>query len=262
MVAKPVDDSRQRAALVTGASSGIGAATALALANCGCKVAIGARRRDRLDEVAHKIEAQGGEVFAHELDVAQPGSIEAFYAASEIALGPVDIVVSNAGTCRPALLHETGEGDLEAEVAVNLLGPMLLARHAVRRMLADKRPGDLVFISSENAVVPRTFQTGYTATKMGVEGLARVLRMELEGSGIRSTIVRPGPTGTEFGRTWDADLLKRILVSWKYWGVQRHLEWMPAESVADAVVTVVSAPPGTHLDVVQVMPEGPLASGA
>ncbi len=259
MVDAGAGDPSPRIALVTGASSGIGAATALALADKGCKLAIGARRSERLDEVASQIQQRGGEVFARPLDVADAASIDAFYDAAEDALGPVDVVVNNAGICRPGLLHETQDGDLEAEVAVNLLAPMLLARRAIRRMLADKRPGDLVFISSENAVLPRTFQLGYTATKMGVEGVARVLRMELEGTGIRSTIVRPGPTGTEFGQGWDPGLIARLLESWKYWGVQRHFQMLPAESVAAAVVAVVFAPPGTHLDVVQVMPEGPPA---
>ena len=81
--------------------------------------------------------------------------------------------------------------------------------------------------------------------------------MELEGTGIRSTIVRPGPTASEFGRNWEPALLERILRSWKRWGVQRHLHLMPVESVARAVVAAVTTPPGTHLDVVQVMPEGP-----
>jgi NAD(P)-dependent dehydrogenase (short-subunit alcohol dehydrogenase family) len=249
----------QRVALVTGASSGIGAATALALADCGHKVAIGARSSGPLEEVARQLEARGVEAFAQVLDVADGPSIQPFYQAAEKALGPVDLIVSNAGTCRPGLLHETKDGDLELEVATNLLGPMLLARCAVRRMLADGRSGDIVFISSENAVVPRTFQSGYTATKMGLEGLARVLRMELEGTGIRATIVRPGPTNTRFGRGWDPGLLQRLLASWKYWGVQRHMNWMPAESVAAAVVAAVSAPAGTHMDVLQVMPEGPRA---
>ena len=261
MAGTETSESRQRVALVTGASSGIGAATALALASHGCKVAIGARRLERLDEVARQIGERGAEVFAQALDVTVPDSIEAFYSAAENALGAIDVVVNNAGICRPGLLHETEEGDLEAEVEVNLLGPMRLARLAIRRMLADKRSGDLVFISSENAVVPRTFQIGYTATKMGLEGVARVLRMELEGSGIRSTIVRPGPTGSEFGHDWDPGLIKRVLDSWKYWGVQRHFEMLPAESVAQAVVTAVFAPPGTQLDVIQVMPEGPSSSG-
>jgi NAD(P)-dependent dehydrogenase (short-subunit alcohol dehydrogenase family) len=255
----PAREFRQRVALVTGASSGIGAATALALADCGHKVAICARRSGPLEDVARQLEARGVESFAQVLDVADGGSIQAFYEAAETALGSVDLVVSNAGTCRPGLLHETEDGDLELEVATNLIAPMLLARCAVRRMLADDRAGDIVFISSENAVVPRTFQAGYTATKMGLEGLARVLRMELEGTGIRSTIVRPGPTNTEFGRGWEVGLLHRVLASWKYWGVQRHLNWMPAESVAAAVVAVVSAPAGTHMDIVQVMPEGPRA---
>ena len=77
-----------------------------------------------------------------------------------------------------------------------------------------------------------------------------------------STIVRPGPTGSEFGASYSPELSRRMLASWKHWGIMRQLHWMPAESVARAVVSVVTAPPGTHLDLVQVMPEntqrGPL----
>ena len=107
--------------------------------------------------------------------------------------------------------------------------------------------GDTIDSDATAAAVRALFKTGFFED----------VRMELEGTGIRSTIVRPGPTGSEFGRDWDPKLIQRILASWKYWGVQRHFKMMPAESVAAAVVSVVSAPPGTHIDVVQVMPEGP-----
>lgn len=245
-----------RTALVTGASSGIGAATACALGQLGWAVAIGARRIDRLEEVASEVEKAGGRPFAHELDVAQADSIEDFFAATERELGPIDVVVSNAGAAVAGLLHELRAEDLESEVTTNLLGPMWVARRALPSML-ERRRGDLVFITSLNVVMPRTFQTGYTATKSGVEGLARALQMELEGTGVRTTIVRPGPTKTEFGWKWDPGLLKRILESWQHWGVLNHHHYLPAERVAEAVVTAVTAPAGTRLDVIQLNPEAP-----
>jgi NAD(P)-dependent dehydrogenase (short-subunit alcohol dehydrogenase family) len=226
-----------RTAVVTGASSGIGEATARALGALGWPVAIGARRVDRLKEIAGAIETAGGSAFHHPLDVSVPQSIDDFFDAVEKELGSPDVVVNNAGVGIPRLLHEAGVEELQTEIAINLLGPMLVSRRAIP-------------------------QAGYTASKAGVEGLARVLQMELEGTGVRSTIVRPGPTGTEFGVSYSPELSRRILESWKHWGIIRRLDLMPAESVARAVVSVLTAPPGMHLDLVQVMPEntqrGPL----
>jgi NADP-dependent 3-hydroxy acid dehydrogenase YdfG len=250
-----------RIAVVTGASSGIGEATARALGALGWPVAIGARRIDRLKEIAGAIEKAGGSAFHHPLDVSVPQSIDDFFDAVDKELGSPDVVVNNAGVGIPRLLHEAGVEELQTEIAINLLGPMLVSRRAIPAMV-EKGRGDLVFISSHNAVAPRTFQAAYTASKAGVEGLARVLQMELEGTGVRSTIVRPGPTGSEFGASYGPELSRRMLASWKHWGILRQLHWMPAESVARAVVSVLTAPPGVHLDLVQVMPEttqrGPL----
>lgn len=256
MTASDSLESAQRTALVTGASSGLGAAIATALGALGWSVAIGARRLDRLTEVGRDVERAGGKPFVHTLDVTDAASIRAFLRATEQALGPVDVVVSNAGIAVPGPFHELADADLRAEVDTNLLGPMLLARQALLPMLEHGR-GDLVFISSLNAVVPRPLQVGYTATKAGLEGMVRALQMELEGTGVRATIVRPGPVNTEMGRDWDPGVLKRILASWKHWGVLRHHRFLPPESVAAAVVTAVTAPRGTHLDLIQVNPEGP-----
>lgn len=243
--------------MITGASSGIGAAIARALGALGWSVAIGARRIDPLKEVAAQVEAAGGVAFAHELDVSKLDSIEAFVAATEQRFGPIDTIVNNAGTSTPGRLFELAVEDLRREIDTNLLGPMLVTR-LVLPGLIERRAGDLVFISSQNAVIPRPLQLGYTATKTGLEAMVRVLQMELEGSGVRATTIRPGPTRSNFGLDWDPAAIKRVLTSWKHWGVQRHHRYLPAEAIASAVVHTVTAPAGTHFDLIQVNPEGPV----
>ena len=244
-----------RKMVVTGASSGIGAAIARTFAKLGWMVAIGARRMQRLEEVRREIEGAGGRAFVHGLDVTVPESIDAFFTATEAALGTVDVVVSNAGIGVPGLVHELAVADIQREVATNLLGPMLVVRRALPAMLA-RRCGDLVFISSMNVVEPRPFQVGYTASKAGVEAMAHALRMDLEGTGLRSIIVRPGPTCSEFGSGWGGAMMMRVVESWNRWGFMRHHQFLDAERVADAVVAAVTAPRGVSLDVIQVNPEG------
>jgi len=247
-----------RTAIVAGASSGIGAAIARALGALGWAVVLGGRRADKLAEVASDVEKAGGRAAALPLDLEAPASIDAFFDASERALGPADVLVNNAGICVPGLLHEVKPEEFQREIATNLVGPALLARRMITSLRARDAAGDLVFISSENVTSPRPFQPGYTASKWGLEGLARTLRLELDGTGIRSTIVRPGPTfPTDFARGWDPALVKRLLATWKAFGIQRHLRWMPADSVAAAVIAVVTAPAGTHFDVVALSPEAP-----
>ena len=246
--------SAPRTAIVTGASSGIGAAIARALGALGWSVALGARRTALLDEVATAVTAAGGRPFAHALDVTDPDGIERFFGAVEAELGAADVLVSNAGIGVPGVLQELAVADLERELRTNLLGPMLLARRALPAMLARRR-GDLVFVSSMNVVEPRPFQAGYTAGKAGVEGLAHTLRKDLEGTGVRSVIVRPGATRSEFGFGWNADILVRVLDAWKHWGYLRHMDMMDGEQVAAAVVAAVTAPPGVSMDVIQVNPE-------
>jgi len=242
-----------RTALVTGGASGIGAATARRLAAEGARVAVGDLNLDGAREVAAELDG-----FATELDVTDTASVGRAVAAVTDALGPVDVLVNNAGISVPGLLHEVDPAAVQREIAVNLVGPTLATRRAIRSLLARRAPGDLVFISSENAVKPRPYQPGYTASKWGIEGLARTLRVELDGTGIRSIIVRPGPTfPTDFAIDWDPALVKKLLATWQALGLQRHLRWMPASSVASAVVSAIATPPGTNIDVVSLSPEAP-----
>ena len=226
----------------------------------GWSVALGARRLAKLEQVALEVVEAGGKAFAHSLDVRDPNSTSAFSSAAERALGPVDVLVNNAGIGIPGLLQDLSVEDLRDEIDTNLLGTMLLVREVLPGMLERKR-GDLVFVTSLNAVSPRPYQAGYSATKAAVEALARTLQMELEGSGVRATIVRPGPAKTEMGSGWDAAQIKRMLKAWKHWGVLRHHGYLPPESIASAVVSAVLAPRGTHLDLIQVNPEAPVENG-
>jgi NADP-dependent 3-hydroxy acid dehydrogenase YdfG len=246
----------RRVAVVTGASSGIGAATAVELARRGFAVAIGARRPDRIEEVAKRVEEAGVPACAHPLDVTDPASADAFCAAVEGTLGPVDVLINNAGQNLSARIAEASDEQLRLDVEVNLLGAMYMTRRIVPGMI-ERRVGDVVFIGSDSATRPRTWQGAYAAAKAGLEAFARVLEMETEGTGVRSILVRVGPTGSEFGSRMPAERMPEILASWKYWGVLRKLHWMSADSVARVIVDTVSIPvEEAYPTVVDVQPGG------
>jgi NADP-dependent 3-hydroxy acid dehydrogenase YdfG len=257
-VSKGRERIKVRTVIVTGASSGIGAEIARECAAEGWRVAIGARRLDRLKECAVSIEEAGGVVFAHPLDVSSPESIDAFFAAVEAEFGPVDALVNNAGFSVPGLLHEVDPHDLEHEITTNLLGPMWMARRGIPAMLAAKA-GDLIFIGSDNADNPRPYQAGYSASKAGIKNLARVLEMELEGTGIRVTTLRLGPTTSEFGVAWTGEVVNRMLALWKHFGLQRNLQFMDPIVVAGAVVHALKTPRGATLASIELQPTPPLA---
>jgi len=247
-----------RTAVVTGASSGLGAEIGVALGELGWRVAIGARREDRLTETAKRIEGAGGEPFTHALDVASTASIERFFAAVEKRFGAADVVVNNAGLSIPGRLQDLSAEDIQYELTVNLAGPAQVCRRAIPPLLEQGSIGDLVFVSSDAARQPRPQQALYSAAKAGLESLARALGMELEGSGIRCTVVRPGPAFSEYAATWGPEKITELLDYWKHFGLQRHAGTMPTDSVARAVVVAVTSPRGIHFDTIEVQPEAPL----
>jgi NADP-dependent 3-hydroxy acid dehydrogenase YdfG len=251
----------RRAAVVTGASAGIGAATAQALAAAGHPVALGARRTDRLEEAAAKIRADGGEAAALALDLTDDASIDAFAAGAEAALGPIEIVVSNAGEVLPATALGIDPADFVRQVQLNLLGAHRLVR-ALGPGMVERQRGDIVFVTSDVVRVPRPTMAPYVAAKHALEGLARAMQMELEGSGVRVGIVRPGPSSTEQGGTWDPAVVDDLMAEWHRWGLMRHPGVLRPQDVARAVVTVVSTPRGTHLTLVEVEPEAPAGGRA
>ena len=252
------DHPERRPAVVTGASSGIGAATALSLGAAGFPVALGARRTDAIEKVAAQVRDAGGEAVAHALDVTDPSSVEKFARAVAADLGGVEVVVSNAARVAPGVTHEVDSERFAAEIDVNLVGAHRVVRAFVPGMV-ERRRGDVVFVSSDVAVRPRPFMAAYSASKWGLEGMVRAMQMELEGTGVRASLVRPGPTWSEMGTDWSDEDAGMVLEQWVRFGLARHPHFLKPAAVAEAVTGVVSAARGVHLGLVEVNPEAPLA---
>jgi NADP-dependent 3-hydroxy acid dehydrogenase YdfG len=246
-----------RIAAVTGASGGIGRAIAVALGARGWKVGLGARRPDALATTAELVELAGGTPAAFTLDVTDPASVDAFFTAVEGALGPVDALVNNAGIAIPGLLVDTDPEDLAREVDTNLLGPLLCTRRALAPMLAAGR-GDVVFVSSDTARAPRPGLVGYSAGKAAIETVARVVDMETEGRGIRTTVIRVGPTLTDFAGEWEPGTFEHLVALWPRFGIQRHFNAVEPADIADVVVHALTAPAHARLDTVEVQPVAPI----
>lgn len=255
-----LDHPDRRPAIVAGASSGIGAETAKSLAAAGYPVALGARRVDACEKLAAAIRAEGGEAVAHRLDVAHSDSVADFAAKAAADLGDPEIVVCNAGRVAPGSLYEIDTDRFVDELNVNLVGAHRLVRTFVPG-LVERQRGDIVFVSSDVALRPRPHMAAYSTSKWGLEGMVTALQMELEGSGVRASIVRPGPTWSEMGSDWDADEGAFVLNQWIKFGLARHGHFLHASAIAHAISTIVSAPRGVHLSPIDVNPEAPVQEG-
>jgi len=247
---------QRRPAVVTGASSGIGQASALQLAAAGHPVILGARRLERCEQTAAEIRDGGGEALALPLDLTDPSSVEEFAKAAEAGLGPIEVLVSNAGDVLPQGTVEADPAEFVRQVAVNLLGPQQLVHLLVPGMIERGR-GDVVVVTSEVSQRPRPFMAAYVASKTGLEGLVQAMRLEVEGTGVRVGMVRPGPSATEQGSNWDPEAVDRILEQWTRHGLIRHGGYLRPGDVAAAVVAMVSVPRGTSFAVIEVQPEAP-----
>lgn len=186
-----------RTAIITGASSGIGAACARAFAGAGLRVVLVARRADRLDEVVAAIRAAGGDASAVVADVTDEAAMDRVVADAVEAYGGVDVMVCNAGVGWNGRLDETPTDVMRQLMEVNFFGTFYAARAAVRHFRAARR-GHLFIVSS--IVGRRALARGgaYAATKFAQVGLGEAARAELRGSGVHVTLVHPVSTDTEF----------------------------------------------------------------
>ncbi|MGA7259436.1 MAG: glucose 1-dehydrogenase [Stellaceae bacterium] len=189
-------------ALVTGASSGIGRHFAALLAAAGAKVALAARRADRLAELADEIEAAGGQSLPIACDVTCSDDVAAAVATAENELGPLSILVNNAGVVVSKPLFEHTEADWDHVIDTNLKGAWLMAREFARHLVGLKRPGRIINISS--VLGSRTIGRvpAYCAAKAGLTHLTQVLAMELARYGILVNALAPGYVETDFNRAF------------------------------------------------------------
>jgi NAD(P)-dependent dehydrogenase (short-subunit alcohol dehydrogenase family) len=205
-------DLTGKVALVTGASSGLGVHFARTLAAEGASVAVAARRANRLASLQAELQAAGAKAVAVDLDVQSGDSITAAFAAVEEALGPIDIVVNNAGISivKPAL--EMPVEDWDAVVNTNLRGAWLVAQAAGKRWLMAKRPGVIVNIASILGLRTIGQVAPYNASKAGLIHLTRALAMEWARHDIRVNAICPGYIETEMnGDFWKTPAGQRLI---------------------------------------------------
>ncbi|MCS6964251.1 SDR family oxidoreductase [Thermoflexus sp.] len=190
---------KERIGLITGASSGIGAATARWLARQGMRVVLTARRQDRLEALAQEIRALGGTALAIPADLADPSARQRLVRQIEETWGPVEVLINNAGFGYYATVEETPWDVVERMFAVNILAMI----HLVQLVLPGMRRlgrGHIINIASVAGYISTPPLTVYSATKFAVVGFSEGLRRELEPHGIHVTVISPGPVRTEFGR--------------------------------------------------------------
>ncbi|MFF4304522.1 SDR family NAD(P)-dependent oxidoreductase [Streptomyces sp. NPDC001601] len=226
-------------AIVTGASSGIGEATALSLAAEGATVAVVARRRDRLEALAGKILAEGGAALVVEADITEQGQATAVIERVVAELGRLDILVNNAGVGMAGPVLDAPAQEWERMLAVNVQGLLYVTRAALPHLLraaedSPRRVADLVNISSTAGRVARPGTAVYSMTKFGVNAFTEALRQEVMRQRLRVSVIEPGTVDTEFV-THSRDEVKASLDQ-----QLAGMEMLRPEDIADAVSFVVT----------------------
>jgi NADP-dependent 3-hydroxy acid dehydrogenase YdfG len=227
-------------ALVTGASSGIGAATARRLAREGASVALVARRGDLLEVVARLIGEEGGTARVIPADITTRAGADAAVTAAVEAFGRLDIVVNNAGVMLIGPFADAPDGEWERMVDVNVLGLMYVSKAALPHLIKSageepRRTADLVNISSSAGRVARPGSAVYNLTKFGVNGFTEALRQEMQPLRVRVSVIEPGNVDTELA-SHTRDELRA--------GVEAQIasiEKLQPEDIADAVAYVVTS---------------------
>jgi len=202
MKASDLFDLTGRVALVTGASSGLGTRFAEVLAANGAAVGLVARRRDRLDEVASRIEAAGGRAVAVTADVLDRDAMSRAFDAVEAEFGTVTVLINNAGIAHAGRAVDMPEAEWRRVLGTNLDAVFFWAQEAARRMLAAGRPGTIVNIASVLGFGVAKGVVGYTTAKAGVVQLTKALGLELAFKGIRVNAIAPGYFVTEINRDY------------------------------------------------------------
>jgi clavulanate-9-aldehyde reducatase len=244
----PVGSLDGRRILITGASSGIGEAAAEAIVAEGGSVALGARRKDRLDDLVARL---GGTAVAIEADIGDEAQANALVERAADELGGLDGLINNAGVMLLGLIQGADTAEWRRMIDVNLLG-LLYCTHAAVPVIRDGGGGDVVNVSS---VAGRQAGMGlavYNMTKWGVVGFSEALRQECVHIGIRVTCIEPGSVDTELaGHNTDPLVLEQVKKD-----RERTGKYLEAEDIANAVVYALAQPEHVSINEVMVRPSG------
>jgi NADP-dependent 3-hydroxy acid dehydrogenase YdfG len=241
----------QRTAVVTGASSGIGAATAVRLAEAGYHVALAARRADRIETLAERIRERGGQAAAHRLDVTDRAAVDALASS----LDRCDVLIDNAGGAVGAdTVEDAAPADWLSMYEVNVIGALHVTQALLPKLIASG-DGTIVVVSSTAGFVAYEGGGGYVAAKHGEHALAATLRLELCGQPVRVIEIAPGMVKTdEFAlNRYGGDAAKAAAV---YAGVAEPLT---DEDIADAIAWAVTRPSHVNIDLMVMRPRAQAA---
>ncbi|GAC1321453.1 MAG: SDR family oxidoreductase [Thermoleophilaceae bacterium] len=232
---------------ITGGSSGIGAATALACAGAGAAVSVGARRLDRIDELAKRINGGGGRALAIPTDVGDEQQASAFIERTRDELGSVDVLVNNAGVMLLGPIEGAPTEEWRTMIHANIFG-VLYCTHAALPVMRAQGSGHIVNISSVAGRIARAGSGVYNLTKFGVGAFSESLRQEGVDAGLRVTLIEPGAVATELvGHNRDevkAQLAKRF----------DGIEPIGPEQIANAVLYAIGQPDDVAVNEVLVRP--------
>lgn len=235
-------------AIVTGASSGIGEATALALAEAGAKVVIAARRADRLETLAQRIRQQGGTALAIAADVSDETQVISLVNQTQAEYGRVDILINNAGVMLLGPIDGANTEDWRRMVNINVLG-LMYATHAALPLMKAQGAGHIVNLSSVAGRVANAGSGVYNATKWAVGAFSEALRKEVYQHHIRVTIIEPGLVATELPQHITHPEAKEQAKA--FYGSVKNLD---SEDIAAAILYAVTQPPHVNVNEILIRP--------
>jgi len=239
---------KDKVAIITGASSGIGYATALALSKAGAKVAIGARRMDRLEDLEKKIKENNGEVYSQRLDVTKKDDCNSFVQNVLKKWGSVDILVNNAGLMPLSFVKNLKIDEWDQMIDVNIKGVLYCTAAVVSHMI-EQQSGHIVNISSVAGRIVFPSGSVYCATKHAITAFSEGLREELSvRKNIRVTCIEPGVVSTELTNTITDESLKGFVEN------SKKMESLKAEDIANAILYAVDAPKHVNVNEILIRP--------
>jgi NADP-dependent 3-hydroxy acid dehydrogenase YdfG len=234
---------------VTGASSGIGEATALACARAGAAVALAARRADRIDALAERIASEGGRAVAIATDVGEEAQARAFVERAHSELGRLDVLVNNAGVMLLGPIASADTEEWRRMIHANVFG-VLYCTHAALPVMAAQGSGHIVNVSSVAGRFARAGSGVYNLTKFGVGAFSESLRQEAVALGVRVTVVEPGAVATELPGHNRPEILEQMAK--RFQGVTP----LAADDIANAVLYAIDQPANVSVNEVLIRPSG------